>query len=61
MEVHIIYLPLVFFLGMTYEYWRRRRLNRRRVATIVHELRKSVKTREALMQAGEQDPPTAHY
>jgi hypothetical protein len=56
MQIHIVYLPLVFFLGMTYEYWRRRRLIRRRLATIVDVLQKSVESKEQLAQGGEQDP-----
>ncbi len=59
MQVHIVYLPLVFFLGMTYEHWRRRRLIRRRLATTVSALRQGLNKRDALMRTGEQDPPIA--
>ena len=34
MQVHIMYLPLVFTLGMTYEYWRRRRLLKKRMRLV---------------------------
>ena len=34
MQVHIMYLPLVFTLGMTYEYWRRRRLLKKRMLLV---------------------------
>ena len=34
MQVHIMYLPLVFTLGMTYEYWRRRRLLKKRILLV---------------------------
>jgi hypothetical protein len=34
MQVHIMYLPLVFTFGMTYEYWRRRRLLKERMLLV---------------------------
>jgi hypothetical protein len=34
MQVHIMYLPLVFALGVTYEYWRRRRLLKKRMLQV---------------------------
>ena len=55
MQIHIVYLPLVFFLGMTYEYWRRRRLIRKRMVTIVDVLQKSLKSKDQLAQGREQD------
>ena len=57
MQIHIVYLPLVFFLGMTYEYWRRRRLIKRRLVTIVDVLQKSVKAKDQLAEGREQDLP----
>jgi hypothetical protein len=57
MEIHIIYLPLVFFLGMTYEHWRRRRFIKRRVATIAGVLRERAAKRDEFPEAGEQDRP----
>jgi hypothetical protein len=59
MQIHIVYLPLVFFLGMTYEYWRRRRLNRRRLAIMVDVLRKTGQPKNARVRASEQDPTSA--
>ena len=61
MQVHIVYLPLVFFLGMTYEHWRRRRLAKRRMATVVDAVRQSIETRKTLMQVGEKDPPASQF
>ena len=57
MEIHIVYLPLVFFLGMTYEHWRRRRFIKKRVATIAGALRERAAKRDELFRAGEQDSP----
>jgi hypothetical protein len=56
MQIHIIYLPLVFFLGMTYEHWRRRRLIEKQLATMVDMLRNRVENRDAVTRTGDQDP-----
>ena len=39
MQVHIMYLPLVFTLGMTYEHLRRRRLAKKRMLLVLKGLK----------------------
>jgi hypothetical protein len=45
MQVHIMYLPLVFTLGIAYEYWRRRRLLKKRMMSILAGLEKKATSR----------------
>ena len=50
MQIHVMYLPLIFTLGMFYENWRRRRLFKTRMRAITTGTSKDVEETKELLK-----------